>query len=188
MPRPNWFFAFPLDGTFVRELPDPPAGLRRYHAQDVHLTLSFLGDCAEQAALRALAALDEQLAAAPQAPIAISLGEVVPMGSPRSYSALSALLALGREEVEACMAARRDALSRAALVSCEQRAPRAHVTLARAQRNASRAQRDSGIAWAAALDVRGVQQIIDRVALYTWSEDRHERMFRVVAERRFQGR
>ena len=44
MPRPNWFFAFPLDGAFVLTLPELPPGLRRYHPEDVHLTLAFLGD------------------------------------------------------------------------------------------------------------------------------------------------
>src|SRR6188768_1382271 len=42
VPRPNWFFAFPLPGAFVLELPEPPRALRRYHPDDVHLTLAFL--------------------------------------------------------------------------------------------------------------------------------------------------
>jgi hypothetical protein len=29
-----------------------------------------------------------------------------------------------------------------------------------------------------------VQQRLDRIALYTWSERRQERLFRIVAERR----
>src|SRR5690606_13326612 len=39
--RPNWFFAFPLDGAFVLDLPKVPRGFRRYHPADVHLTLAF---------------------------------------------------------------------------------------------------------------------------------------------------
>src|SRR5262245_18255455 len=30
VPRPNWFFAFPLDGAFVLTLPEPPLAFRRY--------------------------------------------------------------------------------------------------------------------------------------------------------------
>src|SRR6187397_318046 len=61
MPRPNWFFAFPIDGRFVLDLPAPPPALRPFHPDDVHLTLAFLGGCGEEAALAALAALDERL-------------------------------------------------------------------------------------------------------------------------------
>src|SRR5688572_18413482 len=98
MPRPNWFFAFPLAGAFVNELPAPPSALRRYHEADVHLTLAFLGGVGETGAERALAALDEQLAISTPAALDVSLGEVVPMGPRGKYSALSALLERGREE------------------------------------------------------------------------------------------
>jgi 2'-5' RNA ligase len=54
MPRPNWFFSFPLDGSFVLQLPELPPAFRRYHPDDVHMTLAFLGGCGEAAALRAL--------------------------------------------------------------------------------------------------------------------------------------
>src|SRR3954464_13068769 len=103
MPRPNWFFAFPIDGAFVLELPPLPSNFRRFHPEDVHLTLAFLGGCGEPAAVRALRALDERLKQAPVSAIAVSLAEVVPMGgSPRGYTALSALLDRGRAEAGAC--------------------------------------------------------------------------------------
>src|SRR6187551_197499 len=115
MPRPNWFFAFPIDGAFVLELPALPSNFRRFHPDDVHLTLAFLGGCGELAAERALAALDQRLASEPQPQIAVSLGEVVAMGgSRRTYSALSALLDRGRTEATACVAALRDLLTLAA--------------------------------------------------------------------------
>src|SRR4051812_5808505 len=65
VPRPNWFFAFPMPGAFVLELPPVPRFMRRFHPEDVHLTLSFLGGCGEEAALRGLAALVEQLRTTP---------------------------------------------------------------------------------------------------------------------------
>jgi 2'-5' RNA ligase len=185
MPRPNWFLAFPLDGSFVQALPELPQGLRRYQAEDVHMTLAFLGGCGEAGALAALAALDEQLARAPLAPLDVSLGEVVGMGGSRlAYSALSALLARGRAEVTAVLAAYRDALTDAATGRREKRAPKPHITLARPKGRASPAQREAGLAWAAALQLGAVQQRLDRIALYTWSERRHERLFQIVAERR----
>jgi 2'-5' RNA ligase len=182
--RPNWFFGFPLDGSFLLQLPAPPPGFRRYGPEDVHITLTFLGGCGEAAAQRALQVLDERLPLAQQPPIAFSLGEVTAMGSSRAYSALSALLARGREETETCIAALRDPLTEIALGRREKRAPKAHVTIARPLRRANDSHRLAGREWAARLDLSSVKGTLDRIALYTWNEDRHERLFRVVAERR----
>jgi len=184
MPRPNFFFAFPIDGRFVVDLPALPASFRRFHPEDVHLTLSFLGGCGEVAAERALVALDEALRAKPIAGIDVSLGAVVPMGPKPEYSALSALLARGREPAEQCIAALRDVVSEAALGRREKRAPKPHVTLARPRRRATEAQRHAGLSWAAGLDLSAIQARLSRIALYTWSEgNRRERLFRVLAER-----
>jgi RNA 2',3'-cyclic 3'-phosphodiesterase len=185
MPRPNWFLAFPLDGSFVLELPELPQGLRRFQAEDVHLTLAFLGGCGEAGAMAALAALDEKLARAPLGPLDVALGEVVGMGGARlGYSALSALLSTGRAEVTEVLAAYRDGLTEAASARREKRAPKPHVTLARPKGRAGEAEREAGLAWASTLDLAHVQQRLDRIALYTWSEHRQERLFQIVAERR----
>lgn len=184
MTLPNWFFAFPLDGRFLLELPALPEGLRRYHPEDVHLTLAFLGGVGEAATQRALRALDELLARAAPRPIAVSLGEVVPMGGGREYSALSALLERGRAEAEACIGALRGPLFEHAGARPDTRTPKAHVTLARPTRRATRVERAAGIAWGRALDLRAIHGTLDRIALYTWNDDeRHERRFRIVTER-----
>lgn len=181
--RPNWFFAFPLDGGFVLDLPELPATFRRYHPDDVHVTLSFLGGCGELAALHALAALDQVLTATPVSSIDVALGEVVAMGPRARYSALSALLSTGRVETELCIGALRDVVSEAALGKRERRPPKAHVTLARPARNASTARRVEGLAWAGQQRLETVRARLSRIALYTWSDDRRERLFRIVAER-----
>ncbi|GAB4200809.1 MAG: hypothetical protein OHK0013_12200 [Sandaracinaceae bacterium] len=184
-PRANWFVGMPVEGSFLARVPAPPRGFRVLHPDDLHLTVAFLGPCGEEAALRALAALDEALArdASLRAPIDASLGEVVPMGDPRRYSALSALLARGRAAAEARMAVLRDPLADAAGARREVRAPKAHVTIARPSRAASTAERRAGLSWAAALALEKVHVRLDRVALYTWSRDRGSRLFRIVAER-----
>jgi RNA 2',3'-cyclic 3'-phosphodiesterase len=184
MPRPNWFLAFPLDGRFVSELPAPPSGFRLFPPEDVHLTLVFLGGCGQAAAQKALAALDALLGATPRAPLAVSLGEVVPMGGSRKdYTALSALLERGRTETSELLSAFRDAITDAAGLRRQTRLPKPHVTLGRPKRRADDLHRQAGLAWAAGLDVRAVTATLDRVALYTWSDDRRERLFRIVAER-----
>lgn len=182
--RPNWFFAFPIHGAFVRELPAPPDALRLFHPEDVHLTLSFLGGCGEERALGALAALDAALAAEPLEPIEVTLGAVVPMGSRRRYTALSALLERGRPEAAAALARLRDGLADAAAVERDTREPKPHVTLARPRGRASDADRAAGVAWAAGLELSGVSARLDRIALYTWGERRLTRLFQVVAARR----
>lgn len=183
MPRPNWFFAFPVDGSFLLSLPDVPAGFRRFHPDDVHLTLAFLGGCGEESARRALGALDEHLRAAPLAALEVTLAEVVPMGPSPAYSALSALLDRGRIETIACLASMRDLLTDAALVRREQRAPKPHITLARPPLRADEARRAEGLAWASRIDLGSVARRLDRIALYTAREHRSERLFRIVEER-----
>ncbi len=171
------------------ELPPAPRFMRRFHPDDVHLTLSFLGGCGEEAALRGLAALDEQLRITPVTAIEVSLGEVVPMGGSRkAYTALSALLETGRAETTACLAALRDVVSEAALGKREQRAPKPHVSIARPRGRATDADREAGLRWASALDLRGVRAKLDRIALYTWAEMRRDQLFRIVAERKLGSR
>ncbi len=185
MSRENWFFALPVDGAFLLDLPTPPENFRRFHPDDVHLTLCFLGPCGEAAAFAALGALDAHAIELERPPIAVRLGAVVPMGPRRAYSALSALLSEGRDTTEALMASLRDVLSDAAGAPREQRAPKAHVTIARPSRRATAGQRRAGLAWAEACDLSSVTCVLDRVCLYRWSEDRGVRMFRVAAERTF---
>jgi 2'-5' RNA ligase len=183
--RPNWFFAFPFDGAFIRQLPPPPPSFRAFPEADVHLTLSFLGACGEAAALRALGALDAALDALPLASFEVSLGDVVPMGPPLRYSALSALLDDGRDAATHRIASLRDFLSDAALARREQRAPKPHVTLARPRRGATGPEREAGLRWAKSLDLRHVRARLDRIGLYTWAEGkRQERLFRIVTERK----
>jgi 2'-5' RNA ligase len=184
MPRPNWFFGFPVDGAFVLELPKLPPSFRLFHPEDVHLTLAFLGGCSEEAAMRSLDALDVRLRSSPLASLDVSLGEVVPMGSRRAYSALSALLFSGRAEATACLTSLRDVLTEPATGRREKRLAKPHVTIARPTGRATEAARGAGLEWAARLNLSAVQATLDRVALYTWSEMRHERLFRIVAERR----
>lgn len=174
-----------MDGSFVLELPELPSSFRRFHPDDVHLTLAFLGDCDEDHAMRAVAALDERLKTATVGPMKVSLGEVVPMGARgRRYTALSALLGEGRDEATACVASLRDVLADAAERPRDQRPAKPHVTLARPRGRATDADRRAGLAWAASLDLGRVHATLDRIALYTWNEIRRERLFRIVVERR----
>lgn len=183
MPHANWFFAFPLPGQFVLALPQLPREFRRYHPDDVHLTLAFLGPCGTEAATRALAVLDQLLHDETPTAIDISLAEVVPMGSPRRYSALSALLDQGRDEAARCITRLREPLERAADTRPDDRPAKPHVTLAKPSRRATPADRNRGLTWARALDLRHIQARLDRIALYTAAPAPNDRRFQITAER-----
>jgi 2'-5' RNA ligase len=177
---PNWFVAFGVDlDAHLARIPSPPPGIRRFHADDLHATIAFLGPCDEGTALAAFDALPEELGPA----TTVTLGDVVPMGRRDAYSALAALVGDGRGPLEARMTGWRGALLEAAGLPAERRPMKAHVTLARPTRRASDSERRAGLAWASAVDVHGVHIELRRMRLYTWSDERAERLFRVVRER-----
>jgi 2'-5' RNA ligase len=181
--RPNWFIAFPVPGEFILGLPPVPKNFRRFAVEDVHLTLAFLGSCSPEAAHAAWQALLVGLEESRYQPFDITLDTVVPMGAPKQYTALSALLGVGRESVSACIGSLRDSLADAAHVARDKRPPKPHITLARPMRRADAGDRQAGLDWAARLDLSAVALQLDRVALYTWPELRGQRLFKIAAER-----
>lgn len=181
--RANWFVGLPVEGSWMADrVPPPPHEVRLFHPGDLHLTVAFLGPCGEERARRGWGALEAALGGLGPA-VDATLGEVVPMGSPRRYTALSALLVQGRADTEALIGRARDPICAAAEVAPDPRPPKAHLTIARPTRRATDAQRRAALAWAGGLDLRSVAVRIDRLALYTWSEDRATRLFHVVEQR-----
>jgi 2'-5' RNA ligase len=108
------------------------------------------------------------------------------MGARRHYTALSALLERGRTETTACLTELGGFLCETALGRRPSRPAKPHVTVARPRRRATDGERAAGLAWAGALELRSVHACLDRIALYTWSEQRQHRLFKIVAERRLQ--
>jgi 2'-5' RNA ligase len=181
--RANWFIGITVPaGDWFAAVPDPPRNFRRFHADDLHLTVAFLGTV-EQAAGRAAW---EHAASFALPPLTATLGRVVPMGNPRRYSALSLELEQGRDELAAAIGACRDAMCSAAGATPDTRPPRPHVTLARPSRRATPDDRRAGLAWAGHVEVRGRAVHLAHIALYTWADDRTARLFRIVESRSFQ--
>lgn len=184
--RPNWFVALPVPaGAWFQErvAPHPPACVRLFHPADLHLTVAFLGGVEEAAARRAW----ELHARWTQGGLRATLGEVIGMGPPQHFSALSALLEDGRAAVEDGMRACRDAMLAAAGAAPELRPIKAHVTLARPTRSARAQERGAALAWALQLPVRGVAVTLSEMALYTRAEDQRDRQFRIVERRALAG-
>lgn len=178
---PNWFIALPVaaGAWYDAKVPAPPPGLRRFDPADLHLTVAFLGAVDEGVARRAWSGLP-----ALGGPWAVRLGAARAMGNPRRYSALAAVLAEGAAPVEEAMSRGGAAALVAAGLAPDPRPVLAHLTLARPTRRATEAERAAGLDWARGLGGLDVPLVLDRVALYTWSEARAERLFRIVEERR----
>lgn len=179
---PNWFLAFPVHADWLDQLPPLPPHFRRFALGDVHATLMFLGACGETAARAAFEATKQSLGKQPVAPITITWGKVVPMGPARQYTALSALLEQGREEVTELMREHRDVAADAAGVGRDRRAPIPHVTLGRPQRHATADDRAAGLEWASRVELPATTQVLERCALYTWHNERNKGLFRIVDE------
>jgi RNA 2',3'-cyclic 3'-phosphodiesterase len=182
--RPNWFIAFPVEGSFVAELPKAPSKVRLFKSLDVHLTLSFLGPVSDERAQLAFHALKKRLAVEPLHVTDVSLGAVVPMGRPSQYTALSALLERGRTTFESAILRYRPLISEAAEIAQDKRPPKPHITLARPWQRATPTERELGRLWAEKLDLRAIERRLDRVALYTWNSARHEQLFQIVADQK----
>ncbi len=174
---PNWFVGIPVvsDGWFHQLVSTPPHGPRRFHPDDLHLTVAFLGPVNESQARAGWNAVRWDLP-----PTTVTLGQVVPMGPPHRYSALSIELAQARAAIEQAVGQCRDAICDAAGAQREHRPPKAHVTIARPSRNASENERTAGLRWAERLDFRQQPVLLDTLALYTWADDRRDRQFKIV--------
>lgn len=173
----NWFIALPVAAGPWFDALQPPAGVRLFGAEDLHLTVAFLGAVTERQARSAF----EHAEQFPLATLGVQLGPVECLGSKRRPSAFSALLLAGRGEVEAALGETRQRMWDAAQARHDLRPPLAHVTLARPCRRATQAEVEQAARWARGLDLGGPTVQLDQIALYTWSEDRKLALFRRVA-------
>ena len=175
--RPNWFVGLPVEaGSWLARVTSPPEGVRIFHADDLHLTVSFLGTVSEDQARAAFA----EARALPLAPTTVRLGPVVPMGNRRRPSALSARLLDGEREVAEAITHVRDAVADAAGAARESRPALPHLTIARPRRTATHDERAEAVRWAATLDLGAPSVLLHEVALYTWASERKERLFTIV--------
>ena len=162
--------------------PAPPPRVRRFATSDLHVTLGFLGAVQESDARKAWDRIGDF---ASFRGVKGSFSGVEPLGHPRKPSALAAMVDEGRDALSEMIAQARDPLLRAAGAPEDNRPPLPHMTLARIQRRASAAERREALRWAQALDLRGVVFTAAAVALYTWANDRHERLFQIIERRDF---
>ena len=177
-PAPNWFLAFPLPPAAGWEgaAAGAPAGLRRFHAADLHLTLAFLGPCGEERALAAWRAVAD-LAGGPRRVSAAGWRALGPAPRPSAYGLT---LAAGAEALTALLGAWGPRALLAAGLPPERRAPLPHVTLLRPRRAEAEQWRERMARWMAEAPLPAASAELAQLALYTWATDRRERLFQPV--------
>ena len=164
-----------VDG--LRLHPSPPPRVRVFATSDLHVTLGFLGPIAESDARRAWDRIGEFPSFGT---VTGSFSGVEPLGHPSKPSALCAMVDDGREPLAGMITEARQTLLSAAGAPEDTRPPLPHMTLARIQRRAKAAERRQALRWADTIDLRAVTFTAPSVALYTWADDRQERLFQIV--------
>lgn len=179
--QPNWFFALPVPANpwLDAVLRDLPESCRAFAPDDVHMTLAFLGALAPNRVTHMLALLEKIEAPA----FEISLGPLLALPNPKRPSALSFSVRSGHEQAVALIAAHRDGLLAAAGAAPDGRPPLPHITIARPSRKYGHEGQRAALAWADTCVPPTGTIAITSVALYTWSEDRKDRQFRIVGQK-----
>jgi len=180
--RPNWFIALKVDPSdWYAELiaEGAPRRVRTFAPEDLHSTIAFLGGVDEDIARAAWTRAAED----PPAAATVRFRAIEPFGNPRRPSALSITLGEGGEPIVDYMRTHTNDILEAAGRGPERREPRPHITIARPHRKARNKERRRAVEWAQGLPLDTAREHrIDRMALYTWSDDRSKRKFKTVEE------
>ncbi len=178
---PNWFVGFPVeaDTWFTKVVAHVPAGIKCFTPADLHMTFAFLGPVEAKTAMKVWqVALEIDIS-----PVSYTFGQMEPFGNPDRPSAYAFTLDRGRDQVVDYMHEHTNALLEIAGKEKESRAPRPHVTIARPPRRASDELRAEGLAWLEQVEPPATLLQIDKVALFTWADDRKRQQFKIVRSR-----
>ncbi len=182
--KPNWFIALPVDipGGIEEMGRGAPETLRWLAPADWHVTIAFLGAVDAEAAGRAWAlSRGDRIGR-----VTVRLGALRPFGPDRAPSAFAFVLRTGRTAVADYIRRRREALCAAAGAPTDARPPRPHVSVARPPGSTTPDAYRTLLEWAAGVEPPSTPVTLDRIALYTWADNRAERRFRIVEERRLE--
>ena len=181
MQRPNWFLALPLPprARWQDAAVSAPPQLRRVAAEDLHLTLAFLGSCGEERAAAAWQAVGSLQSVA----ISIQAGGWCALGSARQPSAYGLTLAEGNAQLCELLQRWEPRAREAAGLAPSLRPPLPHVTLLRPGRRDAPLVIEPMRVWMARTPLPPGRALLQELALWTWDPDRRQRLFR-IRERR----
>lgn len=185
MPNGNWFVGLPVStasGWLEQCLSQSPQTLKAFTPEDIHLTVAFFGRLPDEKHSVIIQTLT-QLSAKP---FSITLGKLCALPSSRHISAISFELSQGQHEAAELIGSWRTVLFEASGSRTDTRPPLPHITIGRPKRSASRKELRDLLNWAEKVTPPADEILIDRAALYTWSDDRSVRQFKVVYEQLFE--
>lgn len=173
----NWFIGLvvPAEGWFD-EMGFPPRGARYFHPEDLHVSVSFLGAVDEEDAMKAWK-LAKRLTGGP---FSFPLGQIESFGPRQNPSAYAVVPAEPQPALDEFLAVYRNDIAQAAHARPDMRPPRPHITVARPRRRSSVSEKNALARWGETVELPEVTLTLSEVALYTWSEERDQKLFHIV--------
>lgn len=157
-----------------------PSELRTFYGEDIHMTIAFLGAVGADRAADAWALIQRSEGRLGE-PWTLTLGVVLPFGDPKRPSSLSVVpTPESATWTTEFIRKHRNRLRVAAGLAEETRGVRPHATIARIKRRAPDSLRAAALSWAARVPPLNVEVNVREVALYTWTDDRRDQLFRIV--------
>ncbi|NTV45634.1 MAG: hypothetical protein HGB11_03730 [Chlorobiales bacterium] len=181
MPNGNWFVGLPVrsdSGWLEKSLSKPPQTLKAFAPEDIHLTVAFFGRLSDDKVPLIIQTL-KQLSARP---FVITLGKLRPLPNSKRTSAVSFELSQGQDDATKLIASWRTMLFEASGSLPDIRPPLPHITIGRPKRTATRKELLALLSWAEQVVPPTDEILIDHAALYTWSDDRNARQFKIIYE------
>lgn len=180
--KPNWFVGLPVPAQtwLPGVLATLPEQCRGFVPSDVHMTVAFLGPIGDRVGAELVHLIEKVDAPA----FEITLGKLMALPKPKHPSALSFSVAQGREQAVRLMRRWRDRLIEAASARPDTREPLPHITIARPIRRYKHEGKQAALDWCETTEPPHEALWMDRIALYTWAEDRRQQQFQIVAEKK----
>lgn len=179
-PRPNWFIGMPVPAAtgLIALLDSLPGSIRPFHPQDLHVTLAFLGPVSEpqaRLAWSAAAQIDWQ-------PFQVRPLAAGPFGNPAKPSAYGLWVDDADGSLQAFLGRHQQPLRELVGRRPAKRATLPHLTLGRPRPGLDSKERAALKTWCRQFQPPAIELQLDRLALYTWADDRRSRLFQLSAQ------
>ncbi len=173
----NWFVAFQVSsGDWFKPLVQKlPTGLNSFHPDDLHMTVSFLGRLSEPVVQK----LAEQIEKTAPLSFRIRFNTFLALPSKRKFSAICLGANEGQKDLIRWMKENSLLYYQTADLEPDPRKPLPHITLARPNRRCSNETRRAIYRALFEITAPKINVELRGPNLYTWSENRLERQFRI---------